>query len=61
MDQLLFALYIGPDQMLPLSSIIASAMGVLLMFGHKLLKVFRIVSGRLRPSKKVPLEVPSSK
>jgi hypothetical protein len=39
--------------MLPLASIIASATGVLLMFWHKLMKLFRAISGRFRSSDRV--------
>jgi hypothetical protein len=53
MDELLVGLYVGPDQMLPLASIVASATGVLLIFWHKLLKFFRMLSSRLRPSQRV--------
>ena len=50
MNELLFALYVGPDQMLPLASVIGTLTGLVLMFWHKLLKLFHTVTGRSRSS-----------
>lgn len=35
-------LYLGPDTVLPIASIIAAALGVILMFGRRLIGMFRM-------------------
>lgn len=40
-------LYIGPDQILPVTSFIGGVIGVLLMFWHKLVDVTRRVRARV--------------
>lgn len=43
-------IYIGPDQVLPLSGILGTVLGLALMFWGKLQEVFRKLTGR-SPSK----------
>jgi len=47
----LFALYVGPDQMMPLASVMASIVGVLLIFWNKLLTLFGKITARFRSGK----------
>ncbi len=42
-------IYIGPDQVLPLSGILGTAIGLALMFWGKLLEIFRKLTGRSSP------------
>ena len=42
-DLRLHSLYVGPDQMMPVASILAAAMGFLLVFWNKLLGLIRKV------------------
>ncbi len=44
-SRMLFA-YVGPETMLPLASILAGAVGVLLMFGRKMVRGVRALAGR---------------
>ena len=46
----LFWLYVGPDQMMPVASILATIMGFLLIFWHKLLAMLRRIARLFRRS-----------
>ncbi len=50
MNLLHFAMYVGPDQMMPLASILATAMGFVLIFWNKVLGVFRRIFGGSKPT-----------
>ncbi len=41
MDASLLAMYVGPDQMMPVMSILATIMGFLLVFWTKVVGIFR--------------------
>lgn len=41
MDLKLLSLYVGPDQVMPVMSILASVVGALLIFWHKLVSIAR--------------------
>ncbi len=45
MDLRLAGLYVGPDQVMPVASILATVMGFLLIFWGKLLGFFRKILG----------------
>lgn len=45
MSALLIALYVGPDQVMPVMSILATIMGFLLVFWNKVLGIFRRILG----------------
>ena len=49
LNSLPVVLYIGPDQILPVTSFIGGAVGLLLMFWHKVIDVMRKVRLRLTP------------
>ena len=49
MDLKLAALYVGPDQMMPVATILATVMGFLLIFWNKLLGIIRKVFGLAPP------------
>jgi hypothetical protein len=49
LNNLPVVLYIGPDQILPVTSFIGGAVGLLLMFWHKVMGVMRKVRLRLTP------------
>ncbi len=53
MDLRLAGLYVGPDQMMPVATILATIMGFLLIFWNKLLGVIRKVF-RLAPPQDAP-------
>lgn len=50
LDSPLFLLYVGPDQFMPLASVLSAIVGVALMFWHKLVGIARrawaLVTGR---------------
>jgi len=48
---MLFA-YIGPETMLPVASIVAAAVGVVMMFGRTVVMFGRGLARRLRPRSK---------
>ena len=50
MKLLLMAFYVGPDQMLPVVSILATVMGFVMIFWSKVLGVFRKIFGRSKPA-----------
>ena len=57
----LFAFYGGPDQIMGITSGLASLLGVLLIFWHKLVaSFFRIVRMFRRSSEQSPAEMPKS-
>ena len=43
-------LYVGPDQVMPVASILATIMGFLLIFWHKLVGLLRKIAGVFRRS-----------
>ena len=49
MNRLLIAFYVGPDQMMPVASILATVMGFVMIFWNKLLNVVRKVLGISKP------------
>ncbi len=49
MNQLLIALYVGPDQMMPVASILATVMGFIMIFWNKLLGIIRRIFGGSKP------------
>lgn len=49
MNHLLVAMYVGPDQMMPVASILATLMGFVLIFWNKVLGVFRKLFGGSKP------------
>jgi hypothetical protein len=49
-DFLLFALYVGPDQMMPVASILATIMGFVMIFWNKVLGIFRRIFGGAKPA-----------
>ena len=56
----LIALYVGPDQVMPLASILATIAGFLLIFWNKLLDLLRRV-GLLKPPAHTPEDAPAQK
>lgn len=54
----LLGFYAGPDQMMGVTSGIAGAVGILLVFWNKLVGVFVKVGNRIRGSATEPLPVP---
>jgi hypothetical protein len=46
---LLFAFYVGPDQMMPVASILATVMGFVMIFWNKFVGVVRKILGRSKP------------
>jgi hypothetical protein len=46
----LLAIYVGPDQMMPIASILATVMGFLMIFWNKLIGVLRRIFGRSKPA-----------
>ncbi|MCL4522501.1 MAG: hypothetical protein M1453_09055 [Acidobacteria bacterium] len=46
---LLIAFYVGPDQMMPVASILATVMGFVMIFWNKLLGIVRKIFGRSKP------------
>jgi hypothetical protein len=46
---LLMAFYVGPDQMMPVASILATVMGFVMIFWSKVLGVFRRIFGGSKP------------
>ncbi len=49
MNHLLYAFYVGPDQMMPVASILATVMGFVMIFWNKVLGVFRKIFGGSKP------------
>ncbi|HEV8385486.1 MAG TPA: hypothetical protein VGQ11_11505 [Candidatus Acidoferrales bacterium] len=49
MNLLLMAFYVGPDQMMPVASILATVMGFVMIFWSKVLGVFRRIFGGSKP------------
>ena len=49
MNQLLTAFYVGPDQMMPVASILATVMGFIMIFWSKVLGVIRKIFGGSKP------------
>ncbi len=50
MNLLLIAFYVGPDQMMPVASILATVMGFIMIFWNKVLGVIRRIFGWSKPS-----------
>lgn len=50
MNLLLVALYVGPDQMMPVASILATVMGFIMIFWSKLVGIVRRIFGGSRRS-----------
>ena len=49
MRLLLVAFYVGPDQMMPVASILATVMGFVMIFWNRVLGVFRKIFGGSKP------------
>lgn len=49
MNLQLFTLYVGPDQMMPVASILATVMGFIMIFWNKVLGIFRRLFGGAKP------------
>ena len=47
----LMALYVTPDQVMPVASVVATVLGVLLIFWQKFLALLRSLAGRLKGPK----------
>jgi hypothetical protein len=47
---LLIAFYVGPDQMMPVASILATVMGFVMIFWSKVVGVVRKILGRSKPA-----------
>jgi hypothetical protein len=47
---LLLAFYVGPDQLMPVTSILATVLGFVLIFWNKFLGVVRKILGRSKPA-----------
>lgn len=64
MDLKLIGLYIGPDQMMPVASILATIMGFLLIFWGKLIviirKIFRLDPPPMEEQRERPPDSPTS-
>lgn len=45
MQTLLLALYVGPDQMMPVASILATVMGFVMIFWNKVVGIVRRIFG----------------
>jgi hypothetical protein len=45
MHFLLFAIYVGPDQMMPVASVLAALAGFIMIFWNKVIGVFRRIFG----------------
>ena len=43
------AFYVGPDQMMPVASILATALGFVMIFWNKVLGIFRKIFGGSKP------------
>jgi hypothetical protein len=56
----IIAFYVGPDQVMPLASILATIAGFLLIFWNKLMGLLRRV-GLLKPPPETPEEAPAQK
>jgi len=50
----LLALYVGPDQVMPVMSVLATILGALMIFWHKLLGIFRRLFGLSKPAEGEP-------
>lgn len=50
MTPLLSALYVGPDQMMPLASILATILGMIMIFWNKVLGLWRKFLGVFKRS-----------
>ncbi len=48
------ALYVGPDQVMPVMSILATAMGMLMIFWNKVMNIFRKLFGMSKPTETSP-------
>ncbi|MBI3661461.1 MAG: hypothetical protein HY234_00200 [Acidobacteria bacterium] len=46
---LLIALYVGPDQMMPVASILATVMGFIMIFWNRFLGIIRKIFGGSKP------------
>ena len=51
---LVVALYVGPDQVMPVMSILATVMGMLMIFWNKVMNIFRKLFGVKPPETTVP-------
>lgn len=49
MNPLLIVFYVGPDQMMPVASILATVMGFIMIFWNKVLGVIRRIFGGSKP------------
>ena len=47
-------LYVGPDQMMPAMSLLATIMGFIMIFWHKLVGLFRKMFGLSKPPDPTP-------
>lgn len=47
---MLIALYVGPDQMMPVASILATLMGFIMIFWNKVVSTLRRLTGVFRRS-----------
>ena len=45
MQPLMFALYVGPDQVMPVMSILATIAGVIMVFWNKVMSIVRRILG----------------
>lgn len=52
-------LYLGPDNLIPLASILAAVIGFILLFWHRLVGLVRKLFGRGRPE--APADLPGPK
>jgi len=43
------ALYVGPDQVMPVMSVLATILGAIMIFWHKVLGIFRRLFGLSKP------------
>ncbi len=54
----LFAIYVGPDQVMPVMSVLATIMGALLIFWSKVVAIFRKIF-RLNKHDETPVATPA--
>lgn len=60
MDLFLFALYVGPDQVMPVMSILATIAGFFLIFWNKILGLVRRIFGMKRSADAAPADSSTS-
>ena len=49
LNALLIAFYVGPDQMMPVASVLATVLGFIMIFWNKLMGIFRKMFGMSKP------------